>query len=68
MTTTYHLHTKIFHDDSYIAVEESYIPLTATTDRGARRQAKKIIAETGIQFPDICFKRASDGYEGTIGL
>ncbi len=43
------------------------LPLTAKTDLGARRQARKITKENGLRGGyQICFFRESDGCRGTI--
>lgn len=42
------------------------IPLTAKTDIGARRQARKIAKVEGLRGYRITFFRESDGCRGTI--
>jgi hypothetical protein len=41
-------------------------PITATTDRGARRQAKVEAERLGIKHYTIVFFRHSDGCRGSI--
>lgn len=43
------------------------IQLTAKTDIGARRQARKISKDEGLKGYWITFYRDSDGCRGTIG-
>lgn len=42
--------------------------LTAKTDTGARRQAKKIIQKSGLLNPKLYFRRNCDSCEGMIDL
>ena len=53
----------IINMDNYEMEETS---LTAKTDEGARRQAKKEAKEQGIKKYKIGFFRTNDGCRGTI--
>jgi hypothetical protein len=59
MSTNYSIHHSALDADYGLA-------LTATTDLGARRQARKIAKENGLKGYTLHFFRESDGCRGQI--
>jgi hypothetical protein len=56
----------IYNEDDDQGFNGDQIPISAKTDRGARRQAKKEAAKMGWENYGIHFFRESDGCHGKI--